>query len=84
MEQNPIVPDPARKVIAYLRGGAIELLDTSDDPAPKLCSVRICHEVGTTRLVGYTEGGSRQWPYCAEHGAEVLIWIEAKMPGMRL
>ena len=84
MTQNPIVPDPARKVIATLRGGAIELLDISGESTPRLCAVGDCKETSTTMLVGYGEETSRRWQYCADHGAEVLVWVEAQMPGMKI
>ena len=80
MEQKPIVAEPASNVIMTGLGGALELLDDSNNPEPRICLVRNCPLTSEVIMVGYGRETQRAWRYCADHGVEAFLYAEQRMP----
>ena len=80
MTQNPIVPDPDRKVIATEAGGSIELQVLGDHERDRQCEARPCSEAATTIMVGHGKFAAPSFRYCANHGVMAMLMAKLVIP----
>lgn len=80
MEQNHSLAEPRSGVIMTGLGGALELLDDTGNPEPRICLVANCPLTAVTIMVGYGRETMKAWRYCADHGVEAFLYAEQRMP----